>query len=83
MSKHRHVIVHFSSVCRTFLARRSVHVTLSSLCRHVHRWTLIYYGCRYLMDPDMNFVKFFGKNYDAESLADGVITEIKSITKGK
>ncbi|KAG0616369.1 hypothetical protein M758_5G109600 [Ceratodon purpureus] len=37
----------------------------------------------YLMDPDMNFVKFFGKNYDAESLADGVITEIKSMTKGK
>lgn len=35
------------------------------------------------MDPDMNFVKFFGKNYDADSLADGVITEIKSITKEK
>jgi protein SCO1/2 len=35
----------------------------------------------YLMDPDMNFVKFFGKNYDADSLADGVIKEIKSTSK--
>jgi protein SCO1/2 len=35
------------------------------------------------MDPDMNFVKFFGKNYDADNLADGVIAEIKSSSKGK
>ncbi|KAL2500512.1 Protein SCO1-like protein 1 [Forsythia ovata] len=31
----------------------------------------------YLMDPNMQFVKFFGKNVDADSLADGVIQEIK------
>ncbi|GER37947.1 protein SCO1 homolog 1 [Striga asiatica] len=31
----------------------------------------------YLMDPNMEFVKFFGKNYDATSLADGVSEEIK------
>ncbi|CAI9758897.1 unnamed protein product [Fraxinus pennsylvanica] len=31
----------------------------------------------YLMDPNMQFVKFFGKNLDADSLADGVIQEIK------
>ncbi|XP_024375095.1 protein SCO1 homolog 1, mitochondrial [Physcomitrium patens] len=37
----------------------------------------------YLMDPEMNFVKFFGKNYDADSLADGVITEINNVLKGK
>jgi len=35
------------------------------------------------MDPDMNFVKFFGKNYNAESLSEGVIAEIKSILKKK
>lgn len=37
----------------------------------------------YLMDPDMNFVKFFGKNYDSESLSEGVITEIKNILQKK
>ncbi|CAI0426321.1 unnamed protein product [Linum tenue] len=31
----------------------------------------------YLMGPDMQFVKFFGKNHDDESLADGIIKEIK------
>ncbi|XP_073311290.1 protein SCO1 homolog 1, mitochondrial [Primulina huaijiensis] len=31
----------------------------------------------YLMDPSMQFVKFFGKNEDATSLADGVILEIR------
>ncbi|CAN6469879.1 unnamed protein product [Victoria cruziana] len=31
----------------------------------------------YLMDPDMEFVKFFGKNHDVDSLADGIIKEIK------
>ncbi|KAK6152528.1 hypothetical protein DH2020_015163 [Rehmannia glutinosa] len=35
----------------------------------------------YLMDPNMQFVKFFGKNYDATSLADGVIQEIKQHKK--
>lgn len=44
---------------------------------------IFYAGRRYLMDPDMNFVKFFGKNYDADNLADGVIAEIKSSSKGK
>ncbi|KAI4328710.1 hypothetical protein L6164_021044 [Bauhinia variegata] len=35
----------------------------------------------YLMGPDMEFVKFFGKNYDVDSLADGVIKEIKQYKK--
>ncbi|KAL6003364.1 Protein SCO1 1, mitochondrial [Asimina triloba] len=29
----------------------------------------------YLMDPDMEFVKFFGKNYDVNTLAEGIIKE--------
>ncbi|KAL0344451.1 UNVERIFIED_CONTAM: protein SCO11, mitochondrial [Sesamum radiatum] len=37
----------------------------------------------YLMDPNMQFVKFFGKNVDATSLADGVIQEIKQHKKLK
>ncbi|KAL3638080.1 Protein SCO1 1, mitochondrial [Castilleja foliolosa] len=35
----------------------------------------------YLMDPNMQFVKFFGKNFDAATLADGVIQEIKQQKK--
>ncbi|XP_019459161.1 PREDICTED: protein SCO1 homolog 1, mitochondrial isoform X2 [Lupinus angustifolius] len=35
----------------------------------------------YLMDPDMGFVKFFGKNNDVDSLTDGVIKEIKQYKK--
>ncbi|KAJ8898986.1 hypothetical protein K2173_008488 [Erythroxylum novogranatense] len=31
----------------------------------------------YLMGPDMQFVKFFGKNNDVDSLTDGIIKEIK------
>ncbi|GLT55708.1 hypothetical protein SLA2020_288040 [Shorea laevis] len=31
----------------------------------------------YLMGPDMEFVKFFGKNNDVNSLTDGIIKEIK------
>lgn len=31
----------------------------------------------YLMSPKMEFVKFFGKNNDVDSLADGIIKEIK------
>ncbi|CAN6230392.1 unnamed protein product [Urochloa humidicola] len=31
----------------------------------------------YLMNPQMEFVKFYGKNYDTDSLADGIIKEIK------
>lgn len=37
----------------------------------------------YLMDPNMEFVKFFGKNMDDASLADGVIHEIKQHKKVK
>ncbi|KAK2980024.1 hypothetical protein RJ640_020050 [Escallonia rubra] len=37
----------------------------------------------YLMDPRMEFVKFFGKNNDVDTLADGVITEIKQYKKVK
>ncbi|KAL8534063.1 hypothetical protein ACS0TY_010182 [Phlomoides rotata] len=37
----------------------------------------------YLMDPNMEFVKFFGKNVDDISLADGVIQEIKQYKKVK
>ncbi|KAL6519470.1 hypothetical protein OROGR_018790 [Orobanche gracilis] len=35
----------------------------------------------YLMDPNMQFAKFFGKNFDAISLAEGVIQEIKQHKK--
>lgn len=35
----------------------------------------------YLMDPDMEFVKFFGKNYDVDALTEGVINEVKSYKK--
>ncbi|KAF2306416.1 hypothetical protein GH714_017817 [Hevea brasiliensis] len=37
----------------------------------------------YLMDPRMEFVKFFGKNNDVESLADGIIKEIKQYKSKK
>ena len=29
------------------------------------------------MGPDMQFVKFFGKNNDVDSLTDGIIKEVK------
>ena len=29
------------------------------------------------MNPKMEFVKFYGNNYDTDSLADGIIKEIK------
>jgi protein SCO1/2 len=29
------------------------------------------------MDPQMEFVKFFGKNYDVKGLSDGIVEEIK------
>ncbi|KAF4379097.1 hypothetical protein F8388_022184 [Cannabis sativa] len=35
----------------------------------------------YLMSPDMQFVKFFGKNNDVDSLTDGIIEEIKNYKK--
>ncbi|XP_042491343.1 protein SCO1 homolog 1, mitochondrial-like [Macadamia integrifolia] len=35
----------------------------------------------YLMGPDMEFVKFFGKNYDVDQLAEGVIKEIRGYKK--
>lgn len=35
----------------------------------------------YLMDPNMEFVKFFGKNNDVNSLTDGVIKEISQQKK--
>lgn len=31
----------------------------------------------YLMDPEMEFVKFFGKNYDVNGLANGIVEAIK------
>ncbi|XP_055812636.1 protein SCO1 homolog 1, mitochondrial [Solanum dulcamara] len=37
----------------------------------------------YLMDPKMEFVKFFGKNNDVDMLADGIIKEIKQYKKVK
>ena len=33
------------------------------------------------MGPDMEFVKFFGKNNDVDSLTDGVIKEVKQYMK--
>ncbi|KAL6228242.1 hypothetical protein ACLB2K_002196 [Fragaria x ananassa] len=35
----------------------------------------------YLMSPSMDFVKFFGKNNDVDSLADGITKEIKQYKK--
>ncbi|BBN01932.1 protein SCO1 [Marchantia polymorpha subsp. ruderalis] len=35
----------------------------------------------YLMDPNMDFVKFFGKNYNADGLTDGVVEEIQKYGK--
>ncbi|ERN19380.1 protein SCO1 homolog 1, mitochondrial [Amborella trichopoda] len=35
----------------------------------------------YLMDQEMEFVKFFGKNYDADSLSEGIIKEVKQYKK--
>ncbi|KAG0478383.1 hypothetical protein HPP92_013102 [Vanilla planifolia] len=35
----------------------------------------------YLMDPNMEFVKFFGKNYDVDTLAEGITKEIKMYKK--
>ncbi|XP_015961011.1 protein SCO1 homolog 1, mitochondrial [Arachis duranensis] len=35
----------------------------------------------YLMGPNMEFVKFFGKNNDVDSLTDGIIKEIKQYKK--
>ncbi|XP_028760925.1 protein SCO1 homolog 1, mitochondrial [Neltuma alba] len=35
----------------------------------------------YLMGPDMQFVKFFGKNNDVDSLTDGIIKEVKKYRK--
>ncbi|KAL8509205.1 hypothetical protein ACS0TY_016401 [Phlomoides rotata] len=37
----------------------------------------------YLMDPNMEFVKFLGNNFDDTSLADGVMHEIKPFKKVK
>ncbi|KAJ6750338.1 hypothetical protein OIU85_000923 [Salix viminalis] len=37
----------------------------------------------YLMDPNMELVKFFGKNNDADALADGVIKEMKQYKSTK
>lgn len=39
--------------------------------------------CRYLMDPKMEFVKFFGKNNDVDMLTDGIINEIKQYNRVK
>ncbi|KAF9591341.1 hypothetical protein IFM89_003964 [Coptis chinensis] len=35
----------------------------------------------YLMDPNMEYVKFFGKNHDVDSLTEGIIQEIKQYKK--
>ncbi|XP_059305351.1 protein SCO1 homolog 1, mitochondrial [Lycium ferocissimum] len=37
----------------------------------------------YLMDPKMEFVKFFGKNNDVDMLTDGIIKEIKQYKQAK
>lgn len=37
----------------------------------------------YLMDPNMEFVKFFGKNNDVDALSEGIINEIKQYKKAK
>ncbi|XP_010467177.1 PREDICTED: protein SCO1 homolog 1, mitochondrial [Camelina sativa] len=35
----------------------------------------------YLMSPEMNFVKFYGKNHDVDSLTEGVVKEIGQYRK--
>ena len=35
------------------------------------------------MDPNMQFVKFYGKNHDVDSLTDGVIQEIHQYIKAR
>ncbi|XP_065854803.1 protein SCO1 homolog 1, mitochondrial [Euphorbia lathyris] len=37
----------------------------------------------YLMDPNMDFLKFFGKNNDVDSLTEGIIKEIKQYKSKK
>ncbi|MFS7997470.1 putative copper chaperone SCO1/SenC, Thioredoxin domain, Thioredoxin-like superfamily [Helianthus anomalus] len=37
----------------------------------------------YLMDPNMEFIKFFGKNNDVDALTEGIINEIKQYRKVK
>ncbi|KAF5803003.1 putative copper chaperone SCO1/SenC, Thioredoxin domain, Thioredoxin-like superfamily [Helianthus annuus] len=37
----------------------------------------------YLMDPNMEFVKFFGKNNDVDALTEGILNEIKQYKKAK
>ncbi|KAL7587377.1 hypothetical protein Lser_V15G39386 [Lactuca serriola] len=37
----------------------------------------------YLMDPNMEFIKFFGKNNDVDALTEGIINEIKQYKKAK
>ncbi|PSS23833.1 Protein SCO1 1 like [Actinidia chinensis var. chinensis] len=37
----------------------------------------------YLMDPNMEFVKFYGKNYDIDTLANGIVQEIRQHKKLK
>lgn len=33
------------------------------------------------MSPGMDFVKYFGKNYNVDELADGIVKEIKQYKK--
>jgi len=35
-------------------------------------YCIVLFVCRYLMDPEWQFVKFFGRNHTADSLADGI-----------
>ncbi len=53
---------------------------LQTFVKHL---VLLFLACRYLMDPNMDFVKFFGKNYDAKALAEGVSEEIRNANKQK
>lgn len=57
-----------------------LHVSLNDNCRillcYLHSSC-----CRYLMSPEMKFVKFFGKNNDVDGLTDGMIKEIKQYKK--
>eukprot|EP01018_Ginkgo_biloba_P038899 Gb_11524 [translate_table: standard] len=35
----------------------------------------------YLMDPNMEFVRMFGVEYNADQLADGIVSEVKKVSK--
>lgn len=42
--------------------------------------TYHFYFNRYLMNPDMELVRCFGVEYDAEQLCEGILKEVKGVS---